>query len=113
MQSTKNMGIEITYDEGERKITHEQIDTLEALRTKQRQLDECGFSGDADVVVLGLEDMESELTMEQAEQEHRRYPYMTRDRRKLHGIAATPDDARYAREHDVDGMLHPAWDDES
>lgn len=89
---------------------------METIQEKMAMLDRLGFAGDGDVVLLGLEDMEPELTMEQAERQHRLAPFVVTDR---HRCKATPmslapiDDARSAREHDIDDMKRAEWDDET
>lgn len=116
-EKTKAMtDLEISYEEHitkkERALAPLGMDAL--LQTKQH-LDERGFRGDADVVLLGLEEMEDELTMEQAERQHRLAPFVNTDRRRAVASPfsmADPDIAREARANDIDNMERPEWRDE-
>lgn len=90
-------------------------ETLEDWQRDYRRslhLDNLGFSGDGDVVALGLDETEDELTMADAE---RRLKYGIRDERhRYRGIAmssATAAEARQAREADIDVMTRKEWDD--
>jgi hypothetical protein len=84
---------------------------------REQELDRLGFGGDDDCVALGLEEMEDEVTMEDAHRLH----YLAKsgviiDRRKAIAIpisSATPQEARDARsgEHIGDREWEPAFDD--
>lgn len=98
-------------------VLQERSDDYETLEVWQREhrealrLDNAGFGGDGDVPVLGLEEMEDELLMSEA----RKYDF-ARDRHRYRGIPlsmATPEEARRAREADIDDMSRKDWDDES
>lgn len=82
----------------------------------EQELDGLGFTDDDEVCVLGLDEMEDELTMEQAERLHRMAPFVNYERHAYRAIplsSATPEEARSAREHDVDDVAHREWDTES
>lgn len=109
--------LEISYEiERDPRLEVAQSSGMDAFRQHQKRLDECGFTGDADVVLLGLEDMESEVTMEDAERIHRAAPFVNVDRRRAVGMAPSgiPGDAAdvRARGGDIDDMRAMEWDDE-
>jgi hypothetical protein len=67
---------------------------------QEHELDQLGFAEDDEVVALGLDDMEDELTMEMAQAQHLKAPFVNVDRRKANPMPvseATPDEARAAR----------------
>lgn len=74
---------------------------------REQMLREKGFDGDDDCVALGLEEMEGEMTMEDATKLH----YLAKsgveiDRRKAIAIpisSATPEEARDARRNEDEG----------
>lgn len=80
------------------------------------RLDENGFRGDSDIALLGLEDIEDELTMEDARVLHLKARAGLD--KATHAMviplsSATPDEARRARENDIDDMTHAEWNDET
>ena len=105
------------WAEGRARIEHERIDhydTLEVWQSEHRReqrLNNLGFGGDGDVVALGLDEMEDELTLEDV-----RAGRFTFERHRYRGIPVsmcTPEEARRAREADIDDMTRKEWDDES
>lgn len=98
--------------------TREEHARLEAKLAEQWQADmhmetmlkERGFDGDEDVVMLGLEEMEDELTQEQIMLERFARPT---HRQVIPASMATVEEARQAREADIDDMNHPEWNDEA
>jgi hypothetical protein len=94
----------------ERNDDYETLEVWQREHRESQKLDNRGFADDSDVPVLGLEEMEDELLMSEA----REYDH-SRDRHRYRGIPlsmATPEEARRAREADIDSMDHRAWDDE-
>lgn len=84
---------------------------------QERKLDELGFAGDDDVVTLGLDEIEDELTMQEAERIHNLAPFVNAERRRAVAIpvsSATVEEARAARgnEHGGDRIDPSGWDDE-
>lgn len=98
----------------ERTDDYESLDVWQVEHRREQKLDNAGFSGDSEVVLLGLEDMEDELTHEEAV---RRLRLGIRDERhRYRGIPlsmCTPDERRRARDADIDDMARKEWDDES
>jgi hypothetical protein len=118
MSSTKP-DLEIVYFEEEHTKELARVETetgLGPLKARQRFLDEHGFAGDGEVPVLGLEEMEDELTMEAAERQHRLAPFVNVDRHAYrNGIPfadAPPDVQREVKANDLDDMTRMEWDDE-
>lgn len=118
MSSTeKPLDLEIQYTEQtlEETLVKQMQDGLEVFRAHQRRLDEHGFAGDHEVVMLGLEEMEPELTMADAERMHGYAPFVNVDRHRYVGVPASeaaPEVMRGAREHDLDDQSRMEWDDE-
>jgi hypothetical protein len=91
--------------------TKEEVAEVWQLELRREQmLDNLGFGGDGDVPVLGLDEQEDELLMSQVKD----YDF-ARERHRYRGIplsSATVDEARRARESDIDDMTRREWDDE-
>ena len=98
----------------ERTDDYESLEVWQVEHRRERLLDDRGFSGDSEVVALGLDEIEDELTHEEAV---RRLRLGIRDERhRYRGIPlsmCTPDERRRAREADIDDMARKEWDDES
>lgn len=97
----------------ERSRQEETIEDWQRDHRRSLHLDNLGFSGDGDVVALGLDETEDELTMADAE---RRLKFGIRDERhRYRGIPmsmCSPAEARQAREADIDlDMTRKEWDD--
>jgi hypothetical protein len=98
------------YEQGE--LDHP-LETWQTEHRRMLRLDSLGFGGDGDVVALGLDEMEDEITLDEA---RRRLKYGIRDERhRYRGIPmsmCSPAEARQAREADIDSdMTRKEWDD--
>lgn len=97
----------------ERVETEETVESWQREHRLERRLASLGFSDDSDVVALGLDEMEDEVTMADARERLRMG--IRDERHRYRGIPVSmcsPDEVRAAREADIDDMTRKEWDDE-